>query len=71
KERELEKTRGAVDHETFRRMRREIKEASELVDKAVQQATKARAKVENAAEEAEAVGVKSSEEEETSSEESD
>jgi amino acid transporter len=71
KERELEEARGVVDHETFTRMRKEIKEASEVVDEAVRQAVKARAKVENAAEKAETVGVKSSDEEETSSEESD
>ena len=60
-----------VDHETFTRMRKEVKEASEVVDEAVRQAAQARSKVENTAEDAEAIGMKSSDEEETSSEESD
>ena len=52
-------------------MRREVREAKEDADKAVRQVEKARYKAENAAREAEAVGVKSSDEQETTSEQSD
>lgn len=71
KERELAEARVTADQETIARMRREVREEKEEADKAVRQAAKARAKAENAAREAEAVGVKSSDEQETPSEQSD
>jgi hypothetical protein len=71
KERELEEKRATLDQETVVRMKNEVREAKEQADEAVRQAEKARAKAEKAAQEAEAAGVKSSDEEETSSEQPD
>jgi len=71
KERELEEARTTSDQETIAPMRREVREVKENADKAVRQVAKARSKAENAAREAEAVGVKSSDEQETTSEQSD
>ncbi len=70
KERALREVQGTVGQETLARMKREVKEASEAVDKAVRQVANARTKAENAAVEAESVGVTSSDEEEKPSEES-
>ncbi len=71
KERELEEARTTSDQETIAPMRREVREAKEDADKAVRQVAKARSKAKNAAREAEAVGVKSTDEQETTSEQSD
>ena len=71
KERELEEARTTSDQETIAPMRREVREVKENADKAVRQVAKARSKAENATREAEAVGVKSSDEQETTSEQSD
>jgi amino acid transporter len=71
KERELREGRATSDSETRERMKNEVEEAKIKAVEAAQQAEEARTKVENAAEEAEAVGVKPTDEEETPSEEPD
>ena len=71
KERKLEEARATSDQETIAPIKREVREAKEDADKAVRQVAKARSKAENAAREAETVGVKSSDEQETTSEQSD
>lgn len=71
KKRKLEEARATSDQETIAPIKREVREAKEDADKAVRQVAKARSKAENAAREAETVGVKSSDEQETTSEQSD
>ena len=71
KERALKEARATADQETLARMQNEVKKAKELADEAVRQAGRARARVKTAAQEAEAAGVKSSGEEEISSEQPD
>jgi hypothetical protein len=71
KEGKLREVRATGDPETCARMQNEVVEAKVKADEATQKAKKARDKVEHAAEEAEAVGVKPTDEEETPSEESD
>jgi len=71
KERALKEELATLDQETLVSMKNEAREAKELADEAVRQAERARARAETAAQEAEAAGVKSSDEEETSSEQPD
>ncbi|MBE9534858.1 MAG: amino acid permease, partial [Proteobacteria bacterium] len=71
KKRKLEEARATSDQETIAPIKREVREAKEDADKAVRQVAKARSKAENAAREAETVGVKSSDEQETTTEQSD